>query len=131
MTECAGESRQVIAVIGASTQRSKFGNKCVRAYRSAGWEVYPIHPTAGEIEGLEAYARLADVPVALDRISVYLPPPVTLGVLDEIAARGQGVTFFNPGAADDAVIDRARELGIDFEAACSIVDVGLSPSQFS
>ena len=117
-------------MVGASTNRSKFGNKCVRAYRHAGWDVYPVHPRAREVEGLAAYAHLADVPAALDRVSVYLPPPVTLEVLAEIAERGEGVTFFNPGAADEAVLDRARELGIEFEAACSIVDIGLSPSQF-
>lgn len=123
-------SDPTIAVVGASADRSKFGNKCVRAYRHAGWEVYPVHPAAQEIEGLGASATLAGIPVVLDRISVYLPPAITLGVLDQIAERGEAVTFFNPGSADEAVLDRARELGLDFRTDCSIVDIGLSPSQF-
>lgn len=130
MAQEEAPSRQTIAVVGASADRSKFGNKCVRAYRQAGWQVFPINPREGEIEGLETRARLAEVPVALDRVSVYLPPPVTLRLLDDIARRGEGTTFFNPGSADAAVVDRARELGLDFRVACSIVDIGLSPSQF-
>ncbi len=123
-------AQPTLAVLGASADRAKFGNKCVRAYAHAGWEVFPVNPRGGEIEGLKVYKRLADVPGRLDRISVYLPPVVTLGALDEIATRGEGVTFFNPGSADSTVLDRANEVGIDFRDACSIVDIGLSPSQF-
>ena len=58
-----------IAVVGASSARHKFGNKCVRAYAEAGWNVYPIHPTETEIEGLPAYPEVARVPVELDRVT--------------------------------------------------------------
>ena len=51
-------SRPTVAVVGASADRRKFGNKAVRAFRNAGYDVYPINPKAGEIEGLKAYASL-------------------------------------------------------------------------
>ena len=85
---------------------------------------------ADQIEGLASYRSLADIPVELDRISVYLPPPRTLVVLDEIAAKGTAVVFFNPGSANEDVVERAGVLGFEFLLACSIVDIGLSPSQF-
>ena len=133
MTSSTSEAQpgpRTIAVVGASTNRAKYGNKCVRAYRHAGWEVFPVNLRAGEIEGSKSYRSLADIPVELDRISVYLPPQRTLDVLDEIAAKANSVTFFNPGSVDEEVVARARVLGFQFLLACSIVDIGLSPSQF-
>jgi hypothetical protein len=53
-----------IAVIGASADRRKFGNKCVRAFLSAGWTVYPIHPTETIVEGRPVFRTVAEVPLA-------------------------------------------------------------------
>lgn len=119
-----------VAVLGASPDHRKFGNKSVRAHVQAGWEVYPVNPRAEPVEGLKAYRSLAEVPVPVERISVYLPPPVSLELLPEIAAKGASEVWFNPGAADAAVLERARELGVPAIDACSIVDLGLSPSMF-
>ena len=119
-----------IAVLGASKHRDKFGNKCVRAYIQAGWDVYPVNRSGDEIEGLPVYGKLADVPVELDRVSVYLPPPVTIEVIPEIAEKGAREVWFNPGSADPKVFDAAREAGLEAVDGCSIVDIGLSPSQF-
>jgi predicted CoA-binding protein len=122
---------KTIAVLGASKDRSKFGNKCVRSYREAGWEVFPVNLGSAEpIEGLATVRRLQDIPAALDRISVYLPPPVTLELLAEIAEKGAGEVWFNPGSADPRVLDEARRRGITARPGCSIVDIGMSPAQF-
>mgnify|MGYP001583149540 FL=1 len=51
-----------IAIIGASTDRTKVGNKAVRVYKDKGYQVYPIHPKATEIEGQKAYRSVLDVP---------------------------------------------------------------------
>lgn len=123
-------AKQTIAVLGASNRREKFGNKCVRAYAHAGWEVFPINPTESVVEGHPAYRKLADVPVALDRVSVYLPPPVSAEMIPELAAKGAREVWFNPGAADAAVLDQARAAGVNAIDGCSIVAIGLSPSQF-
>jgi predicted CoA-binding protein len=120
-----------VAVIGASGDRRKFGNKSVRAHAAAGWHVYPVHLTEIEVEGWPVYKSLADIPVEhLDRVSVYLPPSVSLKVMDGWTAKPVGEVWLNPGADDDAVIAKAEELGLNVVTACSIVDVGFSPSQF-
>ena len=122
---------RTVAVIGASPDRRKFGNKSVRAHLAAGFTVYPVNPGADEVEGLSAYRSLADVPAGhLDRVTVYLPPAIGLKVLPEIAARAPGEVWFNPGADAPEVLAEAKRLGLNAIAACSIESLGLSPSQF-
>lgn len=122
--------KKTIAVLGASADPDKFGNKCVRAYLHVGWDVHPVNPKGGEIEGLTVHTRLADVPVELDRISVYLPPVITMATIPEMVEKGAGEVWLNPGSADHRVLDAARTAGLHVVDACSIVDVGLSPAQF-
>ena len=119
-----------VAVLGASRNRHKYGNKSVRAHQRAGYKVYPIHPREREIEGLAAYPTLAALPERVDRITIYLQPAVTRSLLPAIAAAGAAEVFFNPGSADDAIVAEARALGIPAIEACSIVDVGMRPSAF-
>ncbi|HUY88040.1 MAG TPA: CoA-binding protein [Pirellulales bacterium] len=121
-------SKPSIAILGASADRTKFGNKAVRAHLQQGYDVYPVNPKGGEIEGLPVYKTLADVPGRrLHRISVYLPPKVMLGMLDEIAARGCDEFWLNPGSESDEVLAKARSLGLEPIQACSIVSLGVSP----
>ena len=117
-----------VAVIGASADRTKFGNKAVRAYLRRGWTVYPVHPHATEIEGLRAYPSLRDVPAPLDRVSLYLPPDTGLAVLDDLAAVPHKEFYVNPGAESPQLIARAEALGLQPIEACSIVEIGVSPS---
>ena len=120
-----------VAILGASAKREKFGNKSVRAHVQQGYDVYPINPNADEVEGLRAYSSLADVPVEdLDRISVYLPPETGVKILDEIKAKGAREVWFNPGSESAELETRARELDLPMHMACSIVALGVSPSQF-
>lgn len=122
--------QKTVAVIGASADRNKFGNKAVRAFVTQGFTVYPVNPKGGTIEGLPAYVSIAEVPAGrLQRISVYLPPAVAIGELDAIAQRGCDELWLNPGSDAPEVIDRARALGIEPIVACSIVGVGVSPEE--
>jgi len=126
----ADEAKPRVAILGASSDRSKYGNKSVRAHVAAGYDVFPIHPTEATIEGLRAYASLADVPARLDRVSVYLPPKRLLPLLPQIAAVHPAELYLNPGTESDEVIRAAEALGLRPILACSIVDIGLRPAQF-
>jgi predicted CoA-binding protein len=124
-------AKPTVAILGASADRSKFGNKSVRAHVQAGYNVYPVNPKGGQIEGLAVYPSLDAVPVDhLSRVSVYLPPHVGLSMIEAIAAKGCDELWFNPGSESPELLAKARELGLRAIAACSIVDLGLSPSQF-
>lgn len=116
-----------VAVIGASNARGKYGNRAVRAYLRQGWTVYPVNPNEKSVEGLAAYPSLADVPGAIDRVTLYLPPALGLTVLDAIKAKAPKEFFVNPGAESDELIARAEALGLEPIQACSIVDIGERP----
>lgn len=116
-----------VAVLGASRDRAKYGNRSVRAHANAGWQVFPINPHAEEIEGFQAYRALRDVPVQpLDRVSVYLPPELGVALLEEIAECSPREVWLNPGSESDELLAAAERLGLPVICACSIVDVSLS-----
>jgi|SRR5665213_653263 len=118
---------KTIAIIGASADRAKYGNKAVRAFLRQGLEVYPVNPKETEIEGLPAFKNIAAVPVRPNLISVYLPPPVLLKILPDIAARGCDELWLNPGTESDEVLALAEQLNLNVIQACSIEGVGVSP----
>ena len=120
---------KTIAIIGASNDRAKFGNKSVRAFLQQGYEVFPVNPKEENIEGLPAFKSIRDVPVRPQMISVYLPPPVLLKVLPDIAARGCDELWLNPGTESDEVLAETVRLGLNTIQACSIVGVGVSPGE--
>jgi uncharacterized protein len=119
-----------VAIIGASNQRDKFGNKAVRAYVAHGHSVYPVNLRERTIEGLPVYRSILDIPVDLDATLVYVPPEVTFKLLSAIARKGPGSLYLNPGSEDDAVVARASELGLKPILACSILAIGDRPSNY-
>jgi predicted CoA-binding protein len=120
-------TKPTVAILGASADRSKYGNISVRAHLQQGYDVYPVNPKGGEIEGLKVYTSLAEIPVELDRISVYLPPAVGAKMMPEIAAKGAKQVWLNPGSDGEEAVTKAQELGIDPIIACSIVGLGINP----
>jgi predicted CoA-binding protein len=123
----AGQNMKTVAVIGASNDHRKFGNKAVRAFAQQGYRVYPVNPKESAIEGLPAYKTIGEVPGRPEMISVYVPPPVVLRLLPEIAGKGCDELWLNPGADSDEVVAEAERLGLNVIRACSIVAVGVSP----
>lgn len=118
---------KVVAVIGASSDRSKYGNKAVRAFANQGYTVVPIHPREESVEGFKAYKSVLDVPGPVDMATMYLAPALGMKVIDEVARKGIPEVWLNPGADSPELADRARALGLKTVVACSILGVGESP----
>ena len=118
---------KVVAVIGASGDRRKFGNRAVRAFVRRGYTVIPINPHEDRIEGLQVYKTILDVPGPIDMASFYLPPDIGEQVIDDVARKGVGEVWLNPGSESERLIRRAKELRIEPIVACSIVSIGEDP----
>ena len=121
---------KTVAVIGASSKRHKFGNKALRAFVSQGYTVLAINPNEREVEGLKTYASVLDVPGPIDMATVYVPGHIGVRVMDDIAQKKIPEVWLNPGADDDAVIARAKALGVNVVQACSIMAIGESPGKY-
>jgi hypothetical protein len=120
-----------VAVIGASHDRRKYGNKAVRAYRDGGYAVFPINPHEPTIEGLTAYPNLDAIPGPIDYVSLYVPPAVGLKLLPAIAARKPKELWLNPGSESEELIEAAADLHLRTIVACSIVALGFDPHDYS
>ena len=122
---------QTVAIIGASNDRRKWGNKALRAFQQRGGaRIYPVNPTEPEVEGLAACKSIRDVPERPQMVTVYVPPPVLLKILPDIAERGCDELWLNPGTESDAVLREAERLKLKVVQACTIIGIGMSPSQF-
>jgi predicted CoA-binding protein len=121
---------KVVAVIGASNNRRKFGNKALRAFRAQGHEVIPINPNESEVEGLKTYPTVLAVERPIDMATFYVPPETGERVIADVARKKIPEVWFNPGAESHALITRARELGIQPIVACSIIAVGENPYDY-
>src|SRR5215212_5899357 len=111
---------KVVAIIGASSDRRKFGNRALRAFQQQGYTVIPINPNEAEVEGLKTYPSVLDVPGPIDMASLYVPPHIGEQVIGEIAQKGIAEVWLNPGADSDELIARAKGLKIQPIVACSI-----------
>jgi predicted CoA-binding protein len=121
---------KTVAIIGASNDRHKFGNKAVRAFTAQGYTVYPVNPHDSAVEGIAAFKSVRDLPVRPEMISVYVQPQVLLKLLPEIAAKGCDELWLNPGTESEANLAEAERLGLNVIQACSILAVGMSPAEF-
>jgi predicted CoA-binding protein len=121
---------KTVAIIGASNNRAKFGNKALRAFERNGYRVIPINPREVEVEGHKTYASVLDVPGAIDMATVYVPAHAGVKVMEELAQKGVAEVWLNPGADDEAVVARARALGLKAIEACSIIAIGDSPARY-
>jgi uncharacterized protein len=121
-------SQPTVAIVGASADRSKFSNKSIHAHLKAGYQVFPVHPKEETIESLKVYRSVLDIPVKLDRVSLYLPPVIGVKVLDDIAQKGCGELWINPGAESPELMEKARALGLSAIYACSFMDAAAHAS---
>lgn len=113
------------AVVGASQDRSKYGNKVLRVYMQNKFDVVPINPTAAEVEGLAAYPDLASAPGEFDGVSIITPPKITERVVGDALARGIKNIWMQPGAESASAIEAARAAGANVIAGGPCILVSL------
>ncbi len=117
---------EAFAVVGASTVRSKYGNKVLRCYLQKGRRAFPIHPREAEIEGRKCYPDLFALPEPVHGVSIITPPAITERIVEDVAAAGITRVWMQPGAESPRAIERARELGLTVIAGgpCVLVSLG-------
>lgn len=117
-----------VAVIGASSDRNKFGNKALRAFQQKGYTVFPVNPNEPEVEGLKTSRSITEIPAELNLVTVYVRPQILLGLLPDIAQKGCEELWLNPGTESDEVLSEAARLNLNVIQGCSILAIGVSPA---
>ena len=90
-----------IALVGASNDSAKFGNRIFRDLRGKGYTVWPVNPRETEIEGVAACADLEALPGTPDIVNFVVPPPIALVVAKQAVALGIRRLWFQPGSESD------------------------------
>ena len=115
------------AVVGASNDRDKYGNKVLRCYvQKSRAPVYPVNPNAEEVEGLACYPSLGALPEPARAVSIITQPSVTEDVVREAVELGIEHLWMQPGAESPRALELAREAGIEPIAGgpCLLVVLG-------
>lgn len=120
-----------VAIIGASANREKLGNKAVRAFRLAGNEVFPINLNEKIIEGVKVYQKISDVPEKIDIVSMYVKPEIGLTLAPGIIEKGVKEVYINPGAGSEALVGYLEDRGVVVHQECSIRALGMNVAQFT
>jgi predicted CoA-binding protein len=117
---------KVFAVVGASRDRHKYGNKVLRCYQQRGRKVYPVNPNSDEVEGLTCFPDLKSLPESVDGVSIITPPDVTETIVQQAKELGIRHLWMQPGAESERAIALAEEAGMNVIAngPCLLVVLG-------
>ena len=113
-------------VVGASSNRDKYGNKVLRCYQQANRSVIPVHPREKQVEGVECVAAVAALPANVESISIITPPQVTEKIVEQAAAKGIKNIWMQPGAESPAAVRYCEEQGLNViaDGSCLLVVLG-------
>ncbi|NIL99738.1 MAG: CoA-binding protein [Acidobacteria bacterium] len=114
------------AVVGASRDRRKYGNKVLRCLLQHGREAYPVNPNARSVEGLTSYPDLRSLPQRVHAVSVITPPRVTERIVEDLPGCGAAWVWMQPGAESADAVARAERLGLGVISGgpCILVALG-------
>lgn len=114
------------AVVGASEDTSKFGNKVYRMYLRHSMKAYPVNPNCKTIDGTPVFATLSALPEKVESISVITPPAVTEKVVHDAIAAGVKNVWMQPGADSAAAVRAAEDAGLNVihGGPCILVELG-------
>ena len=112
------------ALVGATSNKGKFGYKIFQVMRNNGLQVFAVNPGLQEIDGQPCYASLADLPETIEAVNVVVPPKVALGILEECQRLNISKVWLQPGADTAEVVEKAKALGLQVVYdACIMIEL--------
>ncbi len=113
-------------VVGASSNRQKFGNRVLRCYVQNGKQAVPVNPNETEIEGLACVKSVDELPPEVKSISMITPPTVTEKLVPLAIAHGIENIWMQPGSESPAAVSLCQEKGVNViaDGSCLLVVMG-------
>ncbi len=118
---------RTVAVVGANRERGKIGAEILHNIMAAGFTgtVIPVHASAGVVQGLKAYARVADIPVPVDLAVIVVPAAHVLDAVDDCIRKSvRAICVISAGFAECDAAGQARETALVArvrEAGCRLI----------
>lgn len=121
------------AVVGASSNRTKYGNKVLRCYLQHNLKVYPVNPNEIKIEGQECFKDVSQLPQDVKSISIITPPKITEKIVEQAIKKGIQNIWMQPGAESPAAIQKCTENNVNVigDGSCLLVVLGYSEGSSS
>jgi uncharacterized protein len=114
---------KTIAVVGLSSNPRRPSNQVAAYLQSVGYTIIPVNPNETEVLGQKAYARLEDVPVAIDIVDVFRRPQEVGPVADSAIAMSAKALWLQQGITHAAGAEKARAAGLlVVEDSCLFVE---------
>ena len=98
MIEALQNKKNSIALVGASNNPKKYGNKILLDLLEKGHIVYPINKNESQIEGLKSYKNVSDLPSLPSIINFVVPPNEGIEVTKDLVKKGYDNFWYQPGA---------------------------------
>ena len=115
------KTNETVVVVGASAKEERYSNKAMKMLAEYGHTAIPIAVATDAILGQKTYAHLADVPDAIDTVTMYVGPARQQELIEAIIAAHPKRVIFNPGSENPDAYDRLKAAGIEPVEACTLV----------
>ncbi len=102
-----------IALVGVSRNPQKFGQGVMRELKARGYEVFPVHPTAAEFDGVRCYPNLEALQGKVDAVWVGVRPEKGAEVLRAAAGIGVKKVWIQQGGESVELEALGKELGLN------------------
>jgi len=99
-----------IAIVGMSRSGKKFGNMASKELKAKGYEIFPVHPEAKEIDGMSCYPDLKSLSGIVDSVWISILPKNVPPVLEEAAQIGLKNIWLQQGAWSNEVQQTIEQL---------------------
>ena len=108
------KSVKTIAMVGASSDKTKFSYGVLRVLHETGYEMLPVNPDRKltEIRGLKVYHSLKEINIPVDMVQVFRRKEELLNVAKEAIEIGAKVLWGQIGVYDDEAARIAENAGL-------------------
>lgn len=103
---------KTIAVVGLSPRPDRPSHTVARALKRFGYRIVPVRPAVDEVLGERAYARLDDIPFAVDLIDVFRAPGHVPAIVEAAIAIGAKAIWLQEGVVNEPAAERAQAAGL-------------------
>ena len=112
---------QTVAILGASKNPERYSYRALEMLKEYGHTPLPVHPGLSEIESVPVFAKLTDIHVPVDTLTMYVGPAISTKMKEEILKLRPKRVIFNPGSENPALEQELRQAGIHVIDACTLV----------